>query len=122
MDAVQGILCNLYFGSGDDRVGEQVMGHLDGLDTVRPVLRTLALLSQDWPDAEAHFRWLVVENIDEWLDEVAKMPVAERLGAALTTMWAFGGPPPEVLAQVEVLAAMAERELERRGIGPIRPL
>lgn len=119
MDAVQRILCNLQFGG--DNIADQVMAHLCGPDTVRPVLRVLALLSTGWPDAEATFRRVVVAHPTEWLDEVARMPVTERLLATLATMQAFGGPPPDVLEQIRDLAGKAERELERRGIKPRPP-
>lgn len=113
--AVQQIILSLRFSlEGKDQLGAQVLKHLDGPESIGPVLQALALLCEGWPDAEVVFRRMVVEHQDRWLADLEAMQPVERLTAALTTMQALGGPPDDLLAKLCRLSALATRELEQQ--------
>lgn len=110
---VQEIFLDLRFNRyGTTRVAEQVLRHLNEANRSE-VMRALELLtSAGWPDAEAPFRTLVLENLNEWLAYCEALPVFDRFRATMTTLRVLGLPQPDV----SELARKAEKELRSRRI------
>ncbi|UXS41986.1 hypothetical protein FY150_19745 [Agrobacterium tumefaciens] len=109
----QEIILDLQFSRyGTTRVAEQVLCHLNE-ENRSEVMRALELLtSSGWPDAEAPFRTLVLESLDEWLAYCEALPVFDRFRATITTLRVLGLPQPNV----SELAKKAAKELRRRRI------
>jgi hypothetical protein len=114
---VQEIFLDLRFSRyGPTRVAQQVLCHLNE-ENRSEVMRALELLtSAGWPDAEAAFRTLVLERLDEWLAQCEALPVFERFRATMTTLRVLGLPQPDV----SELAKKAEKALRSRRISALQ--
>lgn len=109
---VQEILLDLKFSRyGTTRVAEQVLLHLNE-ENRSDVMLALSLLASGFPDAEASFRTLVLESLEEWLAYCEALPVFDRFRAVTMTLQVLGLPQPDV----RELAKKAEKALRRRRI------
>jgi len=99
---------------GDHHLARQIVKHLAGPETVAPVLFSLAVWSDGWPDCKVAFREQVLLNRETWLEILAAFSPIDRLYFTLRTLRAFGDLPKAVEKELSEIRRLASCALERR--------
>ncbi|WP_105404134.1 hypothetical protein [Neorhizobium sp. T7_12] len=116
----QEILLSLRLGLEDEDVNRQVLVPMRRADTPEAVLDVLEVFSvlsaAEWPGSGKYFRLFVQIYAELWIAHIETLPLVERAVASVEALRVMGMPVPESVGKV---AALAQAELERRGV-PLR--